>query len=126
MQIPTENFAGQNLTDAEKAQKNAEYIAKAKDTIGKVVKLQFEEQKTVITDADKTERKTIAQNALTDIKTGEYDFATIAKKYTDNYENIDYQTGAKALKDLPLETTFTGIENVKAPYVSDILEKTRL
>lgn len=112
VQIPTQNFAGENLTETQLKEKNAEYIAKAKDTIGKVVRLEFKEQKTEITDADRAERKTLADSAKKEIGDGTL-FASIAKKYQENYENIEYSTSSGSLKELPKEAVFSGIENVR-------------
>ncbi|MDD5376904.1 MAG: protein translocase subunit SecD [Candidatus Gracilibacteria bacterium] len=118
VQIPTQNFDGENLTAEEKKAKNDEYIAKAKETIGKVVRLEFKEQKTVITDADKKERTDIANNLLAEIQAAKYPFATIANKYKDQYENIEYRAGSGAASEIPGEFAFTGMENVQAPYTS--------
>ena len=123
VQIPTQNFAGENLTDAEKKTLNAEYIAKAKDTIGKVVRLEFKEQKTEITDADRAERKTLADTAKTEMGDGSL-FEIVAKKYRDNYENIEYTTSSGSLKELPKEVTFSGIDTLRSakfvgPFASE-------
>lgn len=111
VQIPTQNFGNENLSDAQKKEKNAEYIAKAKDTIGKVVRLEFKEMKTSITDADRAERKTIADEAAKEAASAK-DFAVIAKKYRDGYENVEYSTGSSTLKEVPPQFAFTGMENL--------------
>lgn len=120
VQIPTSNFEWQNLSDAQKTEKNNEYITKAKDTIWKVVRLEFDEKKTQITDADKAQRKTIAQNALKELKTSET-FDTIAKKYKDSYENVEFQTWSGTKDTMPQEATFSWMENVSTPFITDII-----
>ncbi|MDD2891772.1 MAG: protein translocase subunit SecD [Candidatus Gracilibacteria bacterium] len=125
VQIPTQNFDGENLTAEEKKAKNDEYIAKAKETIGKVVRLEFKEQKTIITDADKQERTDIAKKVLTEVQSASYPFATIANKYKDQYENIEYRAGSGETSEMPVEFTFTGMENVKTPYTSPKIMETQ-
>lgn len=119
VQIPTQNFDGEALTTEQKKAKNDEYIAKAKDTIGKVVRLEFKEQKTTVTDADKKERTDIAANLLKEVQEGVYPFETIANKYKDQYENIEYRAGSGSITEIPAEYAFSGMENVKTPYVSN-------
>lgn len=117
VQIPTQNFAGETLTEEQIKAKNAEYIAKAKETIGKVVRLEFKEKKAVITDADRTERKTIAENAAKEAATAP-DFDVIAKKYRDSFENVELTAGSGTAKDIPPQFAFSGIENVTAPKIT--------
>lgn len=125
VQIPTQNFDGEKLTAEEKKAKNDEYIAKAKETIGKVVRLEFKEQKTIVTDADKQERTDIAKKVLTEVQSVSYPFATIANKYKDQYENIEYRAGSGETSEMPVEFTFTGMENVKTPYTSPKIIETQ-
>lgn len=121
VQIPTSNFAGENLTEAQITERNNEYIAKAKDTIGKVVTLEFKEKKTKITDEDRALRNKIATDAMSEVKKWDVAFATIWKKYKDSYENIEFLAGTGTNDNMPEEVTFTGMENVKTPYTSDII-----
>lgn len=78
--------------------KNAEDIKKAKDTIGKVVQLEFREARVTVTDADKAERRTLADKALIELKTTP--FATVGQKYQDQYENIVYNAGTGAIPNM--------------------------
>lgn len=71
---------------------NQENINKAKEAIGRVVRIEFKERRTQITDQDITERKELAQKALDEFKSNTYDFSVVATKYRDSYENIDYGT----------------------------------
>jgi preprotein translocase subunit SecD len=61
VQIPVKDYG--NMNDEEKRKKNAEDISNAKETIGKVVKLEFKEQKKDITDEDKKARQELANKA---------------------------------------------------------------
>ncbi|MDD2916629.1 MAG: hypothetical protein PHH70_02155, partial [Candidatus Gracilibacteria bacterium] len=125
VQIPTQNFDGENLTTEEKKAKNDEYITKAKDTIGKVVRLEFKEKKTTVTDADKKERTDIATKILSEVQDAKYPFATIANKYKDQYENIEYRSGSGEASTIPTELTFSGMANVQIPYVSTKILETQ-
>lgn len=93
VQIPTQ--AHSDLSDAERKVKNAEDIKKAKDTIGKVVQLEFREARITVTDADKAERRTLADKAFAELKATP--FATVGQKYRDQYENIAYSAGTGAI-----------------------------
>jgi protein-export membrane protein SecD len=115
VQIPTRDYG--NVSDEEKRKKSMEDTEKAKATIGKVVQLEFREQKTTVTDADKEERKELANKAWNEIQSTP--FATVWQKYRDQYENIVFASGTGSL---PPEAQFPGIEKVeKFPYYSPIL-----
>ena len=90
VQIPTQ--AHSDLSDAERKIKNAEDIKKAKETIGKVVQLEFREEKAAVTDADKLERRTLADKAMDELKVTP--FATVGQKYQSQYENIAFGTNS--------------------------------
>ncbi|MBC7503889.1 protein translocase subunit SecD [Candidatus Gracilibacteria bacterium] len=114
VQIPTQAHA--DLSDTERKIKNAEDIKKAKETIGKVVQLEFREEKTGVTEADRAERRSLAEKALVELKTTP--FATIGQKYRDSYENVAYSAGTGAL---PKEVSFSGIEAITTfPYVTPV------
>lgn len=116
VQIPTKNYDG--LTAEEKKLRNAEDIVRAKETIGKVVQLEFREQKSVITEADKTERKALAEKALSDIKGG-LSFSVAGAKYRDGYENVLYSAGSGSL---PVEAEFPGIESItQFPHQTEVV-----
>lgn len=125
VQVPTMTFEGQNLSKEEQEKQNQDYIQKAKDTIGKVVRLEFKEAKTNITDADKAERKSIADAALTEVKAGTFDFRTIATKYKDQSENVEYFSGTGTLETLPSEVKFDGIEKINNAYTTQTLVNTK-
>jgi hypothetical protein len=118
VQIPTQDYG--NISEEEKKKKSEEDITRAKETIGKVVKLEFREEKTDITEADKLERRAIAEKARAEIESG-VPFETIGVKYRDQYEMVGYmpsQSGA-----LPPEATFSGVQSItQFPYVSQVVE----
>ncbi len=114
VQIPTQAHA--DLGEAARKAKNAEDIKKAKETIGKVVQLEFREEKTGVTEADRAERRALAEKALVEIKTTP--FATVGQKYRDSYENIAYNAGTGAL---PQEISFSGVESITTfPYITPV------
>ena len=114
VQIPVRDYG--NISDEEKRVKNSEDITRAKDTIGKVVQLEFREAKVETTEADKKIRRDIAEKALTESKTTP--FATVGTKYRDQYENVAYMSTSGALIR---EAKFDGAGAVtKFPYVSPV------
>ncbi len=68
---------------------NNENIQKAKDAIWKVVKIEFKEKRTEISDADIAERKVLAESALKEINTSLYNFTLTADKFKLAYENVE-------------------------------------
>lgn len=120
VQIPTQNFGNEDLTEEQKKAKNAEYIAKAKETIGKVVRLEFKEMKTVITDADRAERKTIAETAAKEAAAAK-DFSVIGKKFRDGYENVEYASGSSTVEQLPTQFALTDVTGATEPKVTGAL-----
>lgn len=116
VQIPTQDYG--NVSEEEKQKKSAADIARAKETIGKVVQLEFREEKKEITDADRAERKGIADNVLMELQTTP--FETIGAKYRDQYENVGYYIGTGVLRD---EAKFEGYKNVTTfPYRSGVMK----
>jgi preprotein translocase subunit SecD len=100
VQIPTKDYG--DIPEVEKEKKSREDILAAKETIGKVVKLEFKEEKKQITEEDKLERRAIAESALRELSTTP--FATVGAKYRDQYENVIFSSGTGAL---PPEATFS-------------------
>ncbi|MDD2744996.1 MAG: protein translocase subunit SecD [Candidatus Gracilibacteria bacterium] len=122
VQIPTQSFAGENLSEAELREKNNEYIAKAKDTIGKVVRLEFKEEKTSVTPEDIAARSTIAKAALEEAKKGG-DFATLAKKFAQNNENVKAVSGSGVdLENLPSELSIDALKKITTTGLTGVLE----
>lgn len=114
VQIPVKDYG--NITEDEKRAKNAEDIARAKETIGKVVQIEFREEKKGITEADKKARKDLAEKAL--LETKDTPFTTVGTKYRDQYENVGYVFTGGAL--IP-QAKFDGIDAInKFPYISPV------
>jgi protein-export membrane protein SecD len=114
VQIPTQSHS--DLSIEERSAKNAEDIKKAKETIGKVVKLEFREEKKSVTDEDRKARQTIAEKALAELATTP--FTTVGEKYQDQYENVVYGTATGAI---PREISFSGVESITTfPYTSQV------
>jgi protein-export membrane protein SecD len=67
---------------------NSENIERAKEAIGKVVKIEFRETRNTLTDADYALRKTIYKDAYKTLSTSEYGFFVDAKRVQDSYENV--------------------------------------
>jgi hypothetical protein len=114
VQIPVKDYG--NISEEEKRVKNAEDVTRAKETIGKVVKLEFKEEKINITDADKKARKDIADKARSELTTTP--FTTVGPKYRDQYENVFYiSTGG----ELPSQLAPKDLDKItKFPYLSDV------
>jgi hypothetical protein len=105
-----------NISEEEKRIKNAEDITRAKETIGKVVQLEFREEKKDITDADKKARQDIAEKALTESKSTP--FATIGAKYRDQYENVGFLSTSGSLLR---EAQFDGADAITTfPHMSGV------
>jgi len=122
VQIPTQSFEGENLSESQLREKNTEYINNAKETIGKVVRLEFKEEKTNVTAEDIAARSTIAKAALEEAKKGG-DFATLAKKYAQNNENVKHVDGNKVdLESLPAELNIDALKKVTTTGLTDVLE----
>lgn len=121
VQIPTQTFDADGLSEEQIRVKNQEYIEKAKATIGKVVRLEFKEEKTVATGADKAARKAIAEAFKKDATVE--NFETIAKKYTQNNEMLQYFTGSKQeTENLPSEIGFKSFTESSKAGITQILE----
>lgn len=114
VQIPTKEYW--DISDEEREEKSHEDIKAAKETIGKVVKLEFKEEKKEITEEDKLERRALAETAIRELDTTP--FATVGQKYRDQYENVIYTSGTGAL---PSEASFSGVDAITIfPYRSGI------
>jgi protein-export membrane protein SecD len=112
--IPVKDYG--DISEDEKRIKMNEDIARAKDTIGKVVRLEFKERKTEITEADKKARKELADTAKTELI--DTPFATIGAKYRDQYENVIYFSSSGAL--IP-QAQFEGYDSITTfPHISSV------
>lgn len=100
VQIPTQ-ASDPSLTAQQRAAKNQEFIQKAKDTVGKVVRLEFKEEKTSVTDADKAARRAIADAFAQEVKSTSVPFSAVALKYQDGNENVVTESGTGTYASLP-------------------------
>ena len=75
-------------------------IQRAKDAIGKVVKIEFREARLTITDEDIAARETIAEDALSEIQSSEYDFFVSANRVRDNNDNVTLGTLTGSIDEL--------------------------
>jgi len=82
---------------------NSENIEKAKAAIGKVVKIEFKEERESISGADIEERKKSIDQFYTEISQGNYAFLVDAQRLSDSFENTSYGTVA----DISQEFTFS-------------------
>jgi protein-export membrane protein SecD len=124
VQIPTQSFKGENLSEEGERARNEQYINDAKNTIGKVVRLEFKEKKTDITEADRVERRKIADAALNELSVNGANFESTARKFVQNNEAVTYGSGSKTeIEKLPTELSFSGFTNAKVG-TTRILEST--
>ena len=119
VQIPTV-AQDSNVSEAEQKKKNDEYIRQAKETIGKVVTLEFKEKKTTITDQDRIERKAIAQEIREKALSGT-SFKDLGDKYSTTHENIIFENGTGTLEDLPEYVRYNGIELLSGSSLSNVV-----
>lgn len=81
---------------------NKENITRAKEAIGRVVKIIFKEKRPEITQADLDFRKKIENDALKELETSKYNFFVTANKFRDNYEKVKVWT-VNSLAELNLD-----------------------
>jgi hypothetical protein len=116
VQIPTQDYG--NVSETEKIRRNREDVARAKDVIGKVVQLEFREQKTETTESDRVERKLLASKALADLKDTSFD--VVGAKYRDQEERVTFASGTGSL---PSEAVFAGYDKIaQFPYTTGVVE----
>ena len=115
VQIPTKDYG--DISEDEREERTRDDIVKAKATIGKVVKLEFKEEKKDITEEDKIARRLLAEGALKELETTP--FATVWQKYHDQYENVIYLSSSGTL---PSEASFSGVDTItQFPYRTGIV-----
>lgn len=102
---------------------NEENIKKAKETIWRVVKIEFKEKRKSVTDADKKARKDLARTIIAELKSSKDWFEPIAQKYRDNYENVDFWTFTWTKEEL---NSYFNVDfaNLKKWLFTDILSWT--
>lgn len=75
-------------------------IKRAKEAIWRVMKIEFKEARTEITQEDLEARKNLALELFDEAKTSKYNFSVTSSKYKDTYENISIWTSSWNLNDL--------------------------
>ncbi|MBS9783842.1 protein translocase subunit SecD [Candidatus Gracilibacteria bacterium] len=116
VQIPTKDY--KDLSDEARALQQKKDIQNAKETIGKLIKLEFKEFKPQTSEADKLARKNIANNLQKDLKKDGYDLT--AQKYTGQYEGVSTGTG---IGELPNNIDSKKFKDVKKfPYISSVFD----
>ncbi|PID87656.1 protein translocase subunit SecD [Candidatus Gracilibacteria bacterium] len=95
---------------------NGNNIKKAKEAIGKVVKIEFKEERTEITDVDIQERKKLSFDAFKEAKAN---FEIASQKFKDNYENVFSGTMSGTLEDM--KNYFSLPENVNIGLYDGVL-----
>lgn len=113
VQIPTQDYG--DISEEEKEQKSRENIAKAKETIGKVVKLEFKEEKKSISEEDKLARRVLAESAAKELQTSP--MTTVGAKYRDQYEMVAYYSASGSV---PAQFAFTGMDSVALPHTTGV------
>lgn len=88
---------------------NSENIKKAKEAIWKVVKIEFKERRSDITEQDLIERRTLAEKALEEIKSWDL-FSVVSDKFKLNYENIYVWETSDLLSLFELGQEFNSLE----------------
>lgn len=75
-------------------------IKRAKEAIGRVMKIEFKEARGEVTQADLEERHTLSIQLLEEAKESPYGFWVTQSKYKDSYENITIGTLTGTVSDL--------------------------
>lgn len=98
-------------------------IKRAKEAIGRVMKIEFKEARKEITQADLDERQNLANQLLEEVKTSSYDFSVTQLKYKDTYENVSAGTLSGTLQELSKYFTLTK-ENISTGIYNQMLTGT--
>ncbi|MGE4443638.1 MAG: protein translocase subunit SecD [Candidatus Altimarinota bacterium] len=75
-------------------------IKRAKEAIGRVMKIEFKEARGEVTQADLEERHALSLQLLQEAKESQYGFGVTQSKYKDSYENITIGTLSGTVSDL--------------------------
>lgn len=75
-------------------------IKRAKEAIGRVMKIEFKEARGEVTQADLEERHALSLQLLQEAKESQYGFWVTQSKYKDSYENITIGTLSGTVSDL--------------------------
>lgn len=107
------------------SEENQLNIKRAKEAIWKVMKIEFKERRTEVTEEDLTERKNIANNLLSDLKASKYDFFVDVTKYKDSYENVEVWSMTWTLDEVSKYFSLN-TENIKSWIYGEVVNWTWL
>lgn len=96
-------------------------IKRVKETIWKVMKIEFKEARTEITKEDLKIREKIAKDLLSEANSSKYNFSVIQAKYKDSYENISIWSLTWTLNDLSNKYFTLKKENINIWLYKEIL-----
>jgi len=91
-------------------------IKRAKDAIGRVMKIEFKELRGSITEADLKARQEIAQSLLKEAQESKYQFSVTSNKYRDTYEKVSIGDFTGSIESLKVGLGFTGSELATGIY----------
>lgn len=101
-------------------------IKRAKEAIWKVMKIEFKELRTEITQEDLDQRKQIAHDLLSEAWQSEYDFSVTQAKYKDTYENVTIWSLTGTLNELSQKYFSISSENINTWILNQVLSGTGL
>lgn len=119
VQIPTQSYP--DLSPEEQEAQRLLDIKNAKETIGRVVRLEFRERKTNYSAEDYAERAAIAKNAYDDALAG-MPFETVMTKYALQYERIEIDTLEGEIAEELVPPNFDTV--TEFPYLSNVFDTT--
>jgi len=103
---------------------NKQNIARAKEAIGRVVKIIFKEKRPKITQSDLDFRKKIENDALKELENSKYNFFVTANKYRDSYEKVkDWTVNSLAELNLDNNLKTTGLLKKLVDWTDEKLGK---
>lgn len=101
-------------------------IKRAKETIWKVMKIEFKEARTEITKEDLAAREKLAKDLLSEASSSKYNFSVTQAKYKDSYENISIWSLTWTLDDLSKKYFTLKKENISVWLYKEVVTWTWL
>lgn len=96
-------------------------IKRAKETIWKVMKIEFKEARTEITKEDLQAREKLAKDLLSEATSSEYNFSVTQAKYKDTYENVSIWSLTWTLDDLSKKYFTLKKENISVWLYKEVV-----
>lgn len=96
-------------------------IKRAKEAIWKVMKIEFKERRTEITQDDLAERKKISDELLAEATSSKYDFSVTSTKFHDTYENISIWSMTWTLEEISKKYFLLKKEELKVWLLNKVL-----